>query len=98
MELMNDPEFSGYFAVFISEVHAKFLEIKHPVVALTGYQVKQLFVDKSPCYPLGMIGNQVINRPAHLLMNRRDITPDVVYPCAGASAADRVGFFHNRDI
>ena len=43
--------------------------------------------------PLGMVLDEVVDGPAHLLMNRRDIAPHVVDPRACASAAKGIALF-----
>src|SRR4030042_6483846 len=97
MELIDNPEFAGYPAVFIPDFYTELFQVQHAVIIFLRHQPEQVFVDETPGNKLGMVFNEVVDSPAHPFMNEWYVSPGVVDARPGPAAAEGVGFFYNGD-
>jgi hypothetical protein len=98
VKLVDEPESAWHGAVVVPEVHPETLKIKHPLVTLARDDIEKLLVNESSRNRLGVVRHEVIDRPPHLLMDRRDVAPYVVYTRPRTAAAQCVTFLGNGDV
>ena len=97
MKLGYDPEFFGGLAIFIPEVDTPPFQVQHPVKIGTGDQKEEVSSEEAVSRSLAMVLCHIVNGIAHLLMDRRDIGPCVVYSRSSATASYGIGLVYQGD-
>ncbi len=80
MKLIDDPELPRNLAVLIPKVNPKSLQVEYTVIDRTGYQIEQVSSKETSGDPLAVILRHIIKGVPHLLMDGRNISPEVVDP------------------
>ena len=97
MKLGHDPESSWDLAIFIPEVDTPLFQVQHSVKIGTGNQKEKISSEKAVGRSLAMVLCHIVNSIVHLLMDRRDIGPCVVYSRSSATASDGIGLVYQSN-